>query len=234
MKNFGQLVGSYSDFDSSPYLQKIEVIKDENGNFKNDVKINVFNKEFSNDGLSYSFNSTESYYLQFSISALEEDDQTISLRLRSTKQSGSDTEVITQLLQTYNIPGYLKEEEQKKYIFEIIFTPNGTYPILCWELNRTSKDFTEGQRNTDINIEKFARIKNVINPNSSNSSFINTNVPLTKIGIQGPPSLLMCINGEQIRLGKSGVYELNNEIDITFISFIPTRESDYFIMDYEY
>lgn len=43
----------------------------------------------------------------------------------------------------------------------------------------------------------------------------------------------MCINGEQIRIGKSGIYEINNGINITFISFIP-KESDYFIFDYEY
>ena len=75
----------------------------------------------------------------------------------------------------------------------------------------------------------LARIENVIKQISASSSFY-----LTKIGIQGPPSLLMCINGEQIRIGKSGIYEINNEnVKISFVGFIP-NQLDYFIMDFEY
>jgi len=50
----------------------------------------------------------------------------------------------------------------------------------------------------------------------------------------------MCINGEQIRIGKSGIYELNNGIAVSFIGFIPKESTtssdglDYFIMDFEY
>lgn len=50
----------------------------------------------------------------------------------------------------------------------------------------------------------------------------------------------MCINREQIRLGKRGIYEINNGINITSISFVPkvstlaSGELDYFIMDFEY
>ena len=54
----------------------------------------------------------------------------------------------------------------------------------------------------------------------------------------------MCINREPIRIGRSGIYELNNGIDITSISFVPkfvpknnssgSNVLDYFIMDFEY
>ena len=51
----------------------------------------------------------------------------------------------------------------------------------------------------------------------------------------------MCINGEQIRIGKTIIYEINNDIiKITSISFVPkqvtltSNEVDYFIMDFEY
>jgi hypothetical protein len=51
----------------------------------------------------------------------------------------------------------------------------------------------------------------------------------------------MCINGEQIRIGKTGIYEINHDdIKITSISFVPkvinstTNELEYFIMDFEY
>ena len=33
--------------------------------------------------------------------------------------------------------------------------------------------------------------------------------------------MLMCINKEQIRIGKSGIYEINNGIKINFIGFVP-------------
>ena len=44
----------------------------------------------------------------------------------------------------------------------------------------------------------------------------------------------MCINGEQIRIGKNGIYEINNTIQVTFLGFIPKSASEYFIVDYEY
>ena len=63
---------------------------------------------------------------------------------------------------------------------------------------------------------------------------------LNKIGVQGPPGLLMCINGEDIRVGPSGIYEINNGYQVTFIGFV-IQESDqtldrrdYFILDYQY
>ena len=46
--------------------------------------------------------------------------------------------------------------------------------------------------------------------------------------------MLMCINGEQIRNNRSGIYEINNDkIKIKSIGFVP-KGNDYFIMDYEY
>lgn len=46
----------------------------------------------------------------------------------------------------------------------------------------------------------------------------------------------MCINGEGIKVGKSGLYEINNGIKITFIGFIIENESDSrkFFLDYRY
>jgi hypothetical protein len=64
---------------------------------------------------------------------------------------------------------------------------------------------------------------------------------LTKIGIQGPPGMLMCINGEPIRIGPSGIYEIKNGYKINFLSFIRkesyengAQQLDSFIVDYQY
>ena len=58
--------------------------------------------------------------------------------------------------------------------------------------------------------------------------------PLKKIGIQARPSFLMCINKQEIRIGRSGIFEVNNGVEITSIGFVPKGADDYFIMDYEY
>ena len=79
-----------------------------------------------------------------------------------------------------------------------------------------------------IVINQFAIIKNIVKD-------INK---IVKIGVQGPPSLLMCINGEQIRIGKTGIFEINEDnVSISFVGFIPKIKNnvlEYFIMDYEY
>ena len=64
--------------------------------------------------------------------------------------------------------------------------------------------------------------------------------PLLKIGIQGPTGLLFCINGEEIRMGKSGIYEILNGYKVNSIGFVPKPDSispggkDYFVLDYQY
>jgi len=71
----------------------------------------------------------------------------------------------------------------------------------------------------NIEIKSFTRLIDVIATLKNTYSNL---AYLTKIGIQGPPSMLMCINGEEIRIGKSGIYEINNDIiKITSISFVP-------------
>jgi hypothetical protein len=50
----------------------------------------------------------------------------------------------------------------------------------------------------------------------------------------------MCINGEQIRIGRTGIYEINNGLTIQSIGFILKESTfysdglDYFIMDFQY
>lgn len=57
------------------------------------------------------------------------------------------------------------------------------------------------------------------------------NEVIKKIGVQGPAGLTMMINGEEIKVGPSGVFELNN-FDIT--SFGVCGSSEPFIVDYQY
>ena len=214
MNNFGQLRGSYNN----------NFLNSQSVTLLHNIPIASFdNTTFQNDGFDYGFDSNTSYYLQFQIKTLEEDAQTIYLKLLGGQEDA------TQLIQIYRIPAGIAGKAAKSYLFQIVFTPNGNYSSICWELLRTAVDYSnlEGQRRTNIILKKFGTLNNFITTISSRPS------ALKKIGVQGPPSMLMCINGEQIRIGKNGIYELNNGININFISFVP-KSNDYFIMDYQY
>ena len=45
----------------------------------------------------------------------------------------------------------------------------------------------------------------------------------------------MCINGEEIRVGRSGLYEILNGYKVTFIGFIvEPNDNKHFMLDYQY
>lgn len=64
---------------------------------------------------------------------------------------------------------------------------------------------------------------------------------IKKLGVQGPPGLMFAMNGEEIHIGKSGLYEVDG-INISTLGFVIKNRSpipyedgkDYFIMDYLY
>lgn len=180
--------------------------------------------------------SIYSYYLKFEVTQLPEVIQEFSIKLQSD-------EVIVDNIQ--NIRSFVVKQGLETTTFELIFTPNSNYNQIVFELKRMALDFytdngdgTSG-RIMKIKILQFDRVINVI------SSYLAKNFPgmtsLKKIGIQGPPGLLFCIDGEEIRIGRSGIYELYNEdITISNIGFIIkdslfTQDGkDFFIMDFKY
>lgn len=180
--------------------------------------------------------SIYSYYLKFEVTQLPEVTQEFSIRLQSD-------EVTVDNIQ--NIRSFVVKQGLGTTTFELIFTPNSNYNQIVFELKRLALDFytdngdgTSG-RIMKIKILQFDRVTNVI------TSYLAKNYPgmtsLKKIGIQAPPGLLFCIDGEEIRVGRSGVYELYNEdINISYIGFIIkdslfTQDGkDFFIMDFKY
>ena len=191
-------------------------------------------KQFSGDAI---MDNQNSYYLRFSVMQRTDSIQNFSLKLRNSLQQ-QDNE---QSIERYEVTSG-KMGETKQIFFEVIFSPNATYNQIVWELTRTGKDYDttleeNGQaretgvigRKMKVKIYKFTKLKNIMQTLRSHYSMKY----LTKIGIQGPPALLTCINRQQIRLGRNGIYEINNGINITSISFVP-NDNDYFIMDFEY
>ena len=179
-------------------------------------------------------NSQNCYYLRFGINQREDSEQTFYLKLRNT----SETEDNEQLINEFKVA-----RGTGIIYFEVILSPNATYNQILWELQRTALDYR--MINTD---DTYGRVMSIVDYTYTRLvdvlTFLKSTYPnleyFTKIGIQGPPSLLMCINREQIRIGKTGIYEINNGINITSISFVPKTSIlssdglDYFIMDFEY
>ena len=98
---------------------------------------------------------------------------------------------------------------------EFLFTPVKNFNTLAFVLNRTARDYYEGQTRYPVIIyQELSRVNNLL-PSVSNGN------PLIKAGIQSNPGLITCINREEIRLGQSGIYEFRNELlEINFFSVI--------------
>ena len=54
-----------------------------------------------------------------------------------------------------------------------------------------------------------------------------------KIGIQGPPGLKIVLNGELIKMNKNGLFNIDSDVKINYLNFIPD-EDEVFLIDYEY
>ena len=178
-------------------------------------------------------NNQNCYYLKFGVKKLPSV-QNFYLKLRNS----TETEDNEQLIDEFKVDALKAGEENEIVYFETIISPNSVYNQIVWELRRIPMDYsspnpdgTQGRVMIVTGDFTYTRLTDLL----ASSIIITNNGYLTKIGVQGPPSLLMCINREQIRIGKTGIYELNNQnIRITSISFVPKSDSDYFIMDYEY
>lgn len=73
----------------------------------------------------------------------------------------------------------------------------------------------------------------VVNMVNNSTFYTNAVSAFTSIGVWSHPNALMAINGEEIRIGQSGYYELNN-FEITSFGMIVQDVNDRFTVDYQY
>ena len=107
----------------------------------------------------------------------------------------------------------LQEGLNEWYDIEFIFTPAADFDTILFELDRIKIDFTGEVRVPIILYEELSLINNIV------TSQIGNEIELLKIGVQSRPGLLMCVNGEEIRVGRTGIYEIRNGvIKVTFFS----------------
>lgn len=82
---------------------------------------------------------------------------------------------------------------------EFIFTPAADFDTILFEMVRTSAD-TPNQRQATIIYEELSIINNILPEKRK----------VLHIGVQSQPSILLCVNGQEMRVGRSGMYELNH------------------------
>lgn len=204
------------------------------------------------------FKSGNYYYIKLIIKRkFPNHNQNITLRL--SNDSGTNQSKNYQYIDDFIIfaGGSTTLDDPQYAVYETILAPSASYGQLNIILGREMVDYVtsinpetgrswEGNdlvnyqgRVIEISACQICKLNNILGNNSIPS-------PLTKMGIQGPPGMLMCINGEPIRIGPSGIYEIRNGYKITFLSFIRkvydvTVEGetlvvnpDTFIVDYQY
>lgn len=160
--------------------------------------------------LNYSLTPGVNYYFHTKIKRLNSN-QTFYVYLVNYNESQSST-ARTQYLKTITVQGGTESEWVD---FEMLFTPIISFDTILFQLQRTIEDYREDTRYPVIIYEELSRVNNMI------SSKIKNDVELIKIGVQSHPGLMMCLNGEEIHIGRSGIYEVRNGVIlVSFLSML--------------
>lgn len=123
---------------------------------------------------------------------------------------------------------------------EIVFRPvEGSFAQITLEMVRTAEDYNIQQDSDDggtvygrrVDLDSFEytlyRLTNLVDE-------INQDGSLTRIGVWSHSGLMLAVNGEEIRVGPSGFYELDNIIPITSLGVVARDYNDNFSIDYTY
>lgn len=120
-------------------------------------------------------------------------------------QVSGETKEAEQYIKTITIEGQ-RENAPNWVCVEFLFTPVLNFNSIIFKLNRNQS----GDGDPVIIYQELASIVNII-PNKT----------LSKIGVQANPGVMMCINGEEIRMSRTGLYEIRNGvIPVTFFSVV--------------
>lgn len=123
---------------------------------------------------------------------------------------------------------------------EMVFRPvEDNFSEITIEMIRTAEDYNIQSEDDDgeqiygryIPLDSFeytlyslTNLVNELNPNGS----------LDRIGVWSHPGLLMAVNGEEIRVGKSGLWEIDGILPIESLGIVAVDYNDNFSIDYTY
>jgi len=206
------------------------------GTTQNDRIVSTYfdNTEFNDVAITpaEALTADKNYFIRFSIKKMSADaydgdnTQNITLRLYKSLKDYTDDDV--QLLQSLPRIAAAPAGQEDWVTFEKVFTPDDSYAYIGLILSRSSYDYryVNTAREVTLRVDAFGSVDNIL-PSVSKS--------FMKIGCQSKPGSLLCVNGEQIRIGRSGTYEVNNGVPITFFGFAgQNNEIGQFILDYAY
>ena len=156
--------------------------------------------------------SSNYYYFRCQIKRMDMP-QTFSIKLINFNNSA-----IEQFIKQVTIQGGNREEWVN---VDFVFHPLTSFDTILFQLQRTSEDYQGLTRYPKIAYQQLGSINNIINLKVGN------NISLLKIGVQSHPGLVMCINGEEIHISRTGIFEIKNGIiPITFFSVVnPASEA---------
>lgn len=123
-------------------------------------------------------------------------------------------------------------------LFEMIFRPieDGFISVVL-SMTRQAEDYniqhTTANGTTYGRIIDLDKIKCELCQLSNLVESMNNNATLDRIGIWSHSGLMMAINGEEIRIGPSGFYELS-EVPVSSIGIVARDYTDSFTIDYEF
>lgn len=202
------------DIFMTPILSGTPARRESGGDSGVEAVSNIFSDECIRvDTLS----NTKNYYFHGKIKRMTSN-QTFYIKLVNYEDPTSMEENIEQYLKTITIS---KGDPDEWVDIEFIFSPLVSFDCILFELQRTVDDYRTEIRYPLIAYEELSEINNII------SARIVDGAKLIKVGVQSRPGLLMCINGEEIRTCRTGIYELKNGImTVSFFSVCSALKED--------
>lgn len=182
------------------------------------------------------FNSEKTYYLRVTIKNNEEEEEESSILNQSLNiflvlQKGNYFKDSTRPIQYLNAQAYSISLNSEHFL-DIVFTPIlDIYDRIVFKINRTNFDALREEEPRVINlVEGSIQLYQLNNLKETGQKYWK------KMGVQARPGTLIVVNKEPIRIGRSGIYELNNGTKITSFMLTPSLNNteDSFLVDYIY
>jgi hypothetical protein len=212
----GQYNHNSASMDDSSFITPITAGTVKRKEESSDSEISGLSPIFTNECISgLNLNTSNYYYFRCQVKRMTSS-QTFSVKLITYDDDGINK--IEQFIKQVTIRGGDREEWVS---VELIFHPIVTFDTILFELQRTLEDYREASRYPKIDYQQLGIINNLI-PDKC-----GTEQPLLKIGVQSRPSLVMCINGEEIHTSRSGVFEIRNGIiPVNFFSVVNAAQEN--------
>lgn len=183
---------------------------------------------FANPGIRGKFELNHRYYVHALVKRLETT-QTINIVLMKNNNATSE-DYEEQLIKTIVIPGFGEGGNSNNWVdIDVSFTPFKTFTDdttyaagLVFQLVRTQIDYNTGDPYTlpRIPVVIFLELSK-INDMIDSVLGLPSNNSIIKLGCHTNPGLKMYLNDSEVMVGKSGIYELNNNVlTIEYLSIL--------------